>query len=136
MCFKLCLVGRIENVEGWKSGGTKVDLDFSHICLVDMMKMLRNGFFFCWEEKWKGKKNNSYKFTSIPLFDKKINNKLKKKKKPEIWTCVEGRKGTWIIYHPNPSPLPNFSPIQRDMILVGLKKKHSIQLFFSLIFPS
>ena len=48
-----------------------------------MMKMLRNGFFFffCWEEKWKGKKNNSYKFTSIPLFDKKINNKLKKKKK-------------------------------------------------------
>ena len=37
-------------------------------------------FFFCWEEKWKGKKNNSYKFTSIPFFDKKINNKLKKKK--------------------------------------------------------
>ena len=23
-----------------------MDLDFSHICLVDMMKMLRNGFFF------------------------------------------------------------------------------------------
>ena len=51
-------------------------------------------FFFFWEEKWKDKKYNSYKFTFIPLLDKKINKKFeKKKKKPEIWTCVEGRKG-------------------------------------------
>ena len=50
-------------------------------------------FFFCWEEKWKGKKNNSYKFTSIPLFDKKINNKLKKKKKAWNLNMCGGKKG-------------------------------------------
>jgi len=60
-------------------------LDFSHICLVVF-----------WEEKWKDKKYNSYKFTFILLFDKKINKKFEKKKK-KAWNLdmCGGKKGVY-----------------------------------------
>ena len=53
-------------------------------------------FFFFWEEKWKDKKYNSYKFTFIPLFDKKINKKFEKKKK-KAWNLdmCGGKKGVY-----------------------------------------
>ena len=49
-----------------------MDLDFSHICLVDMMKMLRNGFFFVEKKNGRVKKIILINLLPYPYLIKKL----------------------------------------------------------------